>query len=138
MEILPPPPPHPKCHFFMWLVAHNRCWTTDLLARHGLPHPDQCPFYDQDDEDIQHLLISCVFARQFWFQLLHYVGLAVLAPQPTESSFDDWWKRVEDLVDKEIRKGLNSLIMQGSWTIWRHRNDCVFNGATPMFLQPWP
>jgi hypothetical protein len=28
----------PKCRFFMWLVAHNRCWTTDRLARRGLPH----------------------------------------------------------------------------------------------------
>ena len=23
----------PKCCFFMWLVAHNRCWTADRLAR---------------------------------------------------------------------------------------------------------
>jgi hypothetical protein len=23
----------PKCRFFMWLVAHNRCWTADRLAR---------------------------------------------------------------------------------------------------------
>jgi hypothetical protein len=22
----------PKCRFFMWLVAHNRCWTADRLA----------------------------------------------------------------------------------------------------------
>ena len=32
----------PKCRFFMWLVAHNRCWTADRLARRGLPHPDRC------------------------------------------------------------------------------------------------
>jgi hypothetical protein len=23
----------PRCRFFMWLVAHNRCWTADRLAR---------------------------------------------------------------------------------------------------------
>ena len=23
----------PKCRFFMWLVAHNRCWTADRLAK---------------------------------------------------------------------------------------------------------
>jgi hypothetical protein len=27
--------------------------------------------------------------------------------------------------------GLNSLIILGAWTIWMHRNDCVFNGAIP-------
>jgi hypothetical protein len=26
----------PKCRFFMWLVAHKRCWTADRLARRGL------------------------------------------------------------------------------------------------------
>jgi len=25
-----------KCRFFLWLVAHNRCWTADRLARRGL------------------------------------------------------------------------------------------------------
>lgn len=34
-------------------------------------------------------------------------------------------------MDGDLRKGLNSLIILGAWTIWRHRNDCVFNGASP-------
>jgi hypothetical protein len=37
----------------------------------------------------------------------------------------------EAIVDSDIRKWVNSLITLGAWTIWRHRNDCVFNGATP-------
>jgi hypothetical protein len=28
-----------KSKFFMWLVAHDRCWMADRLARKGLPHP---------------------------------------------------------------------------------------------------
>jgi hypothetical protein len=32
----------PRCRFFMWLVAHNRCWTADRLAKRGLPHHDRC------------------------------------------------------------------------------------------------
>jgi hypothetical protein len=34
-------------------------------------------------------------------------------------------------VSNSYKKGLNSLIILGAWTLWRHRNDCVFNGATP-------
>jgi len=76
----------------MWLVAHRRCWTADRLARRNLPHPARCPLCDQVEEDIQHLLVGCVFARQFWFDLLRQVGLAVLAPQPCDTSFDEWCK----------------------------------------------
>jgi len=50
----------PKCRFFMWLAAHNRCWTADRLARRGLTHPDRCLLCDQEEENIQHLLIGCV------------------------------------------------------------------------------
>jgi hypothetical protein len=62
-----------KCKFFLWLVAHNRCWTADGFARRGLPHPEHCPFCDQEDETIQHLLCSCLLtailapaAPSFW------------------------------------------------------------------------
>jgi len=68
-----------KCKFFMWLATHNRCWTVDQLARKGLPHPECCPLCDQMDETIDHLLVSCVFTRQFWFRLLRSVGLQILA-----------------------------------------------------------
>uniref|UniRef100_A0A453IBL6 Reverse transcriptase zinc-binding domain-containing protein n=1 Tax=Aegilops tauschii subsp. strangulata TaxID=200361 RepID=A0A453IBL6_AEGTS len=27
-----------RCRFFAWLAIMNRCWTSDRLARRGLPH----------------------------------------------------------------------------------------------------
>jgi len=30
-----------------------------------------------------------------------------------------------------IQKSLNSLIIQGAWSIWKHTNECVFNGVAP-------
>jgi hypothetical protein len=29
------------------------------------------------------------------------------------------------------KQGINSLIILGAWTIWIHRNGCVFDGAAP-------
>ncbi|GJN40508.1 hypothetical protein PR202_gb29730 [Eleusine coracana subsp. coracana] len=54
-----------KCRFFLWLATNNRCWTADRLARRNLPHPERCPFCDQEDKTIHYLLVGCVFARQF-------------------------------------------------------------------------
>jgi hypothetical protein len=121
----------PKCRFFMWLVAHNRCWTADRLARRGLPHPPKCLLCDQEQESIQHLLVGCVFARQFWFSLLQRIGLSSLTPQPEDSAWEDWWEKAEAATTGDVRKGLNSIIILGAWSIWKHRNDCVFNGVVP-------
>ncbi|KAL6645061.1 hypothetical protein ACP70R_016669 [Stipagrostis hirtigluma subsp. patula] len=120
-----------KCKVFLWLAIRNRCWTADRLARRGLPHPDQCPLCDQADEDVQHILTSCVFARDFWFKILQKYGLQRCAPNQRESSFANWWRKAIKKVPKQQRKGLNSLIILGAWLLWKHRNSCVFNGATP-------
>uniref|UniRef100_A0A0E0E5D9 CRIB domain-containing protein n=1 Tax=Oryza meridionalis TaxID=40149 RepID=A0A0E0E5D9_9ORYZ len=34
-------------------------------------------------------------------------------------------------VSKEAKKELNSLIILVAWEIWKHRNDCIVNNATP-------
>ena len=120
-----------KCRFFIWLVAHNRCWTADRLAKKGLNHPHRCPLCDQEDETMNHLLISCVFTRIFWYMLLRKFGLHALAPQPGLTSFLEWWKGAAEAVQGMVKKGLNSLIMLGAWKIWNLRNRCVFDGETP-------
>lgn len=120
-----------KCKFFMWTVAYKKCWTADRLARKGLPHPEVCPLCDQSDETLDHLLVSCVFSRQVWFAILHRFGLQDLAPQAEETSFEDWWEKISKRVSGQGKKGLNSIVILGAWTLWNHRNRCVFDGANP-------
>jgi hypothetical protein len=38
---------------------------------------------------INHLLVSCVFSHQVWFNILQRVGLQGLSSQPEDISFDD-------------------------------------------------
>jgi hypothetical protein len=121
----------PKCRFFLWLVAHKRCWTADRLAKRGLNHPDKCLLCDQEEETIDHLLVQCSFSREFWYLLLRKFGLHSLAPQPTANSFLGWWEVVGGAVFGLTKKGLNSLIILGARTLWNHRNKCIFDGCNP-------
>lgn len=121
-----------KCKFFMWLVAHDRCWTADRLARKGLPHHEHCLLCDQEEETINHLLLHCVFSREVWFRVLQGLGgLQAVAPQLTETSLEDWWNTACSRVEGPVKKGLNSVIILVAWSLWIHRNRCVFDGLQP-------
>ncbi|WVZ79231.1 hypothetical protein U9M48_026835 [Paspalum notatum var. saurae] len=121
----------PRCKFFIWLAVLNRCWTADRLARRGLEHPERCPLCDQEDETVQHLLTSCVFARSVWFAVLEKVGLQQATPGLSDTIFADWWHQAAQHTPRLFRKGFNSLVILVAWCIWKHRNGCVFEGASP-------
>jgi hypothetical protein len=42
-----------------------------------------------------------------------------------------WWERSSNATAGLTKKGFNSLVILGAWTLWNHRNSCVFNGAAP-------
>jgi len=58
---------------------------------------------------VQHLLTTCVFARHFWFSILQPLNLSHLVHGRTYSSFADWWKKSWKKLQKQLRKGFNSL-----------------------------
>jgi hypothetical protein len=92
--------------------------------------PNKCPLCDQEDETIQHLLTSCVVARQVWFSLFSTLNLSTWAPRQQDNNFTEWWRKVSRKINKEKRKGLNSLIL-GAWSIWKHQNDRIFKAESP-------
>ncbi|WVZ50728.1 hypothetical protein U9M48_001955 [Paspalum notatum var. saurae] len=104
-----------RCKIFIWLAIKNRCWMADRLAKRGLPHPSVCPLCDQEQETMQHLLVSCVFSRE----VLH------------RKLMTNWWSRAVKIVTRELRKGLNSMITLVAWELWKHKNTSVFEGVRP-------
>jgi hypothetical protein len=123
-----------KCKYFLWLAIQNKCWTSDRLEKRGLDHPMSCLFCDQSQETIQHILCTCVFARQFWHSILLALGVGNLSASADETSFADWWRKTSKKIHKSKRKVMNNIIILGAWCLWIHRNKVVFNGETPSLI----
>ncbi|WVZ96924.1 hypothetical protein U9M48_042504, partial [Paspalum notatum var. saurae] len=117
--------------FFIWSALKNRCWTADRLAMRGLRHPTVCPLCDQGQETMQHLLISCVFSCEVWTLVFNGLGMSAVSPQ-----LDGRWSWAVNQAHKEVKKGLNSFIILVAWELWKHRNDCVFEGSRPSCSVP--
>ena len=54
-----------------------------------------------------------------------------------EGCFDDWWCKVNNLVNGQVQKGLNSPIILRAWSLWKHRNRYVFDGMAPSLGVAW-
>ena len=55
----------------------------------------------------------------------------MLCPSTGDGCFDSWWEKSAEVVGKPLSGGFNSLVILGAWSIWKHRNRCVFDGCSP-------
>lgn len=116
----------PRCRFFLWLVALDRCWTADRLRRRGLPHPDRCVLCDQHDESIDHILVGCPESRQLWWWVLRAIGHPECLPV-NEPSFYQWLCSSRIRIREHLRRGFDTVVTLVAWTIWKERNGRIFN-----------
>ena len=79
---------------------------------------------------MHHLILACPFARQIWYEVLHWLRLSC-APPDSETSLNDWWHMAWQHTPKPMRKGLATMTLLVLRMTWKHRNDCVFNDARP-------
>jgi hypothetical protein len=119
----------PKVKFFFWLALHRRLWTADCKRRHGLQDSAECALYGQEDETVDHLFASCVFAREVWFRVLHPSGWDPLSPT-AHSPLSTWWPDGRSTVPAQLRRGFDSAVLLVSWRLWKERNSRTFDGSS--------
>ena len=83
---------------------------------------------------MDHLLTSCVYARELWFRLLRPGGWDQLTPQPG-SVLSSWWMDARRLVPTQLRRGFDSIVLLVSWHLWKERNSRVFDNVVTMASQ---
>jgi hypothetical protein len=58
-------------------------------------------------------------------------GVASLDSRIGNINFSRLVKEAECQVPKNQKRGFNSLVILVAWWLWKHRNECVFDGASP-------
>jgi hypothetical protein len=100
----------PKVRFFFWVALHGRLWTAERRRRHRLQQSASCVLWAQEDETTDHLLCSCVFARQVWYRLLLVAGWQALMPSQSET-LADWWQHARERLPDELHRSFDSAVV---------------------------
>jgi hypothetical protein len=73
-----------------------------------------------------HLLLYCVYNREFWFLMLWHLGLQRFTPPTDVTELVDWWLPCRKLLLKQLRKQFDTLVVLGCLLLWLERNSRVF------------
>jgi hypothetical protein len=109
-----------KVKIFMWFLNSKVLLTKDNLAKQNWHGCMKCCFCDST-ETVEHLFLSCPFARIIWRMLFFTYNI----PPPTNitNMFGNWLNGVDKHDKARIRIGVSALC----WSIWTCRNNIIFN-----------
>jgi hypothetical protein len=101
----------PKCKIFGWLAIRRRLWTSDRRAQHGLQdHLDPCGTCLQEEDNVDHILSQCLYAKMVWFDCLRKLGSQLQEPQEN-TNLERWWTEPRKRLRREARRGFDTLVL---------------------------
>jgi exonuclease III len=118
-----------KIKIFMWFLSDKVLLTKDNLAKRQWTGCTSCVFCGEQ-ETVEHLFIACPFAKLIWRTVTFTHDIP--PPSNVDDMFGNWLNGVDKQSKDLIRIGVSALC----WSIWRCRNDIIFNNKTKFdFLQ---
>lgn len=84
--------------------------------------------FEQDQETMDHLLLSCIFSRTMWCKALSAWGHVEWVPRQADRLLP-WCSTLAMFLRHQ--KDINIFMTLVLWETWKHRNVVVFDGATP-------
>ncbi|KAL7251725.1 hypothetical protein ACSBR1_013560 [Camellia fascicularis] len=121
----------PKVKFFGWLAWQGKVKTSSFLQRIGILDANAnvgCVFCHDEVETVYHILLFCPFVWLLWSHIMKWWGVQWVMPNSVERLLE-WWSFCKmKKIEKQLWKVVPLAVL---WSIWKHRNDCVFNGLQP-------
>ena len=116
----------PRIKSFIWRCAHNSVGVKGCLLRRGIGDDDRCPICRVESESILHALRDCARVKDVWIQL----GVGWQNREFWNDDLQDWLR--SNGKDNSSHGGFNWRILFpiAVWSIWKCRNQCVFNGKS--------
>jgi hypothetical protein len=116
----------PKVKFFLWLAIHGRLWIAEHRKHHGLQDDGACVLCGELLETTDHLILSCVYAREVWWRALHHIHLQHLVPI-ADDKLRPWWLWTRALLPSGLSRSFDSLVLLICWNLWKERNSRTFD-----------
>lgn len=116
----------PKVHHFLWRCLSNSLAVTDNLKKRHILKDSQCIRCQDGEEDINHLLFKCPFARLVW-------AVANFPAPPNGEMEDSHYSNLHRVmtVAKQHPQAAESECL-GPWILWRlwkNRNELSIKGV---------
>ncbi|CAL1410476.1 unnamed protein product [Linum trigynum] len=113
-----------KINAFMWIVAHKKILTLDILQRRGLAIANICVMCCKEEESADHLLVDCEFTSGVWNELKKARSLTLTPNRDIITTIRSWNADCPtDLNGWIVYCALHSIC----WQVWLERNQRTFN-----------
>jgi hypothetical protein len=123
-----------KVSAFSWQLLLNRIPTKDNLALRGVDTGNGllCVACNCTLETSLHLFLHCGIAAQVWYAIARWISHDLPLPP---SIFHSFVMLVGCGINKSRKKGLRLIWHAFIWTIWRARNNRIFNSCVIDLLE---
>ncbi|RHN54844.1 putative RNA-directed DNA polymerase [Medicago truncatula] len=118
---------------FSWQLLLNRIPTKDNLLSRRILAPvslGRCEFCEQVAETATHLFLHCEWTFKVWSKVGGWLGINFITPQSLFQHFECW---NGEIGRRKLRKGYWLIWHAVLWTIWKARNDRIFNNILKDF-----
>ncbi|KAK2410379.1 hypothetical protein QL285_045745 [Trifolium repens] len=114
---------------FSWQLLYDRVPTKVNLASRGILPPnsgEDCIWCRIGRESSSHLFLNCKMIMAVWYEIFKWLGVVVVVPPNLFHLFDCLSVAAKN---KKIRKGFRLIWHTVFWSIWRVRNNFIFNNV---------